>query len=749
MQTGQRTTGQRRIRAGTVCLLVCCLACFLATPCSAENQANAATVQVSQETSQVARQIVTSIEHGQWETAAALLAGRDANSVPVLAPLAHVLDDFQALNAKRNEEQQQLFAERYEGLSETFDRISDGDPNISYENAFRRMVNVWKDASEMQQEQIASTAAYQHLMSHARQTAADCYAAGEWSKAYANGVQWLLIFEPDDAACRRLDKNLTEVNAILEFLREDACEDKMQRYMPIRRQTVQQVLSLLQTRYVTPLPFDKMAEGMHNRAAILGDVLNAAPADLIFQFDPNDAAQWSASIAALPQVFSADESNRFGRPELENFLDVLLALNQETLNLPEGFMLSIMTDAALAELDPYTMMVWPYAIRNFDKAMTGQFGGIGVHIQKDREGLRILSLIPDTPAMRAGLQADSIIVAVDGESTRTLSVSCAVQKISGPAGTSVILTVRRPGSETDDLVTLVRDTIVVPAVEGSRQADMKNPPHGPLADTEPNHPAVTVHKDADNTTTDDHWDYFLDDQARIGYLRLKQFTEQTAPQVTAALAEMESQDLAGLVLDLRGNSGGLLSAALEIADLFVDDGFLLQSRGRNNALSAWPAAYGPERAYPITILIDGASASASEIVAGIIGLSRHRAILVGQRSYGKGSMQEVVDLGDGKGKLKYTSAYYYLPNGAPVPNRESVQAAGREDWGIAPDVNVPLYDFERLRIGRVYTKRAKVTNTLGDTQEQSSDSIRREMLSVDHQLAVAVLVLKAQLAIQE
>ena len=107
----------------------------------------------------------------------------------------------------------------------------------------------------------------------------------------------------------------------------------------------------------------------------------------------------------------------------------------------------------------------------------------------------------------------------------------------------------------------------------------------------------------------------------------------------------------------------------------------------------------------------------------------------------------LVDLGADKGKLKFTSAYYYLPNGLPVPNRESVQAAGRKDWGIAPDISVPLYDFERLRVNRVHMKRIKVSNQQSDMQGTSQDSICQEMLAVDHQLAVAVLVLKAQLAI--
>ncbi len=745
MQTAARKTGRNRLVTGTGCLLAGWLVFLLGTPCWAAPKANLSDAQLQQGPSDVARRIVTFVEHGKWDSAAALLAARDVNSLPALAPLAKVLDDYRTLTVKRNEEQQQIFSRRYQDLSETFDRITDNDPNVSYQHAFQQMYNVWKDASESQQEQIASTPAYRQLMEHACRNARDFYAKGQWAQSYTRGIQWLLVFEPEDAASRRLDEKLVEVNAVLEFLRKDACEDKIQRYAPIHRRTVQHVFSVLQVHYVNPLPFDKMAAGMRSRAEILSDVLTTAPDNLVVEIDPNDVTQWADAVAVMPKAFSPDQSVCFDRRDLEDFLDLLLALNQQTLKLPEGFVLSMMTDAALGQLDPYTTMVWPFAVKDFDKAMTGRFGGIGVHIRKDRAGLRILSLIPDTPAMRAGLQADSIIVAVDGESTRELSVTCAVQMISGPVGTSVTLTVRSPGAETDELVTLVRGKIVIPAVEGSRQAAAEKADTVTVPNTDPNHQAPP----GNQTAVDDHWDYFLDDRARIGYLRLRQFTEQTIPQFTAALTEMESRGLAGLVLDLRGNSGGLLTAAVQTADLFIDDGFLLQSRGRNNALAAWPAARGSERSYPLTILIDGASASASEIVAGILGLSHHRATLVGQRSYGKGSMQEVVDMGANKGKLKYTSAYYYLPNGSPVPNRESVQAAGRKDWGIAPDISVPLYDFERRRVGQVHTKRTKVSNAEPDMQDQPADSICQEMLQVDHQLAVAVLVLKAQLAVRQ
>jgi len=705
------------------------------------SQTETAAIQLQDDT-RLAGKIVALIERNQWEPANALLDQQAATDDQTLQSLRLILDEHRTLEKTRTDKQQELFNERYQMLSGVFERIIDNDPNLNYQGVYRQLQNVWKDASKAQQQDIAAQPAFGRLMDRARQTTRDYYDHGQWSDAYSRGAWWLTVFEPDDPDTRQWDKKLSEVNAILEFLRNSPCEDKKQRYEPILPSTVEKIFSILEDHYVKSPNYLRMADGMMDRAIILGDVLSTASDDLVLQIDPNAVPLWTEQIRLWTAKMDAVEDLNYR--DFREQMDVLTALNEATLQLPEGFLLSMLTDAALAELDSYTDMVWPYAVSDFDKAMTGQFGGIGVQIRKENGGLRVLSLIPDTPAMEAGLQAEALIVAVDGENTADMSATCAVRKISGPIGTPVTLTIRYPGIDADELITMIRDKIVVPAVEGSRQARIEK------ADVETDDdPNAIIPETAMDTlpSPEGNWDYFLDAEARIGYLRLKTFTEQSVPEVTAALDEMESRGLAGLILDLRGNGGGLLTAAVDIADLFIDQGILLHSRGRRGAFGIWPATEADnKRTYPLVVLIDGASASASEIVAGVLDSPvNERAILVGQRTYGKGSVQEVVNLGSASGKLKFTTAFYYLPDGSPVKNRDRHLSNGVDDWGIEPDIEVPIYDFERLQMRRINTRRTRISHTV--RQEGSQTDILDQMLAVDPQLATALLVVKAQVAL--
>lgn len=723
MLTWQTADTTGRTGRKVLCLLLFSFILFFSVPSLAEEPAGAASVQTQDNAAEAARQIAAFIEHGQWDDAVSLLGQQDIASQKSFAQLQHILDEHQTLEKKRTDEQQRIFVERNEKLNDTYGRLAENDPNVTDQDALAQSLDAWKDATEAQRRELAAQPPFKVLMDQAREHAQTYYTQGQWSKAYTTGVRWLLTFDPQNPDNRQWEKKINEVNAVLEFLKKDPCEDKQARYTSIQRKAVEQVFLILQANYVKPLDFTKMGSGMLERCDVLADVLKTPPADLVVQADPNGVMLWAEQIQQCRKEGAPLQSTIENMQGLEDLLDALLALNEKTIKLPEGFLLSMLTEAALAETDPYTTVVWPYAVKNFDKAMTGQFGGVGIHIDKEKEGFRVVSLIADTPAMKAGLKADALIVAVDGESTKDMSASCAVQKISGPVGTSVTLTIRYPDADADQLLTVMRDKIVLPAVEGSRQADTGK--------------------------AEGRWDYFLDENDHIGYLSLRNFTEQTIPQVNAALKKMEDQGLAGLILDIRGNGGGLLTAAVEVSDLFVDGDVLLKSQGRDNKVNQWSAKNDSAgRTYPLAILIDGASASASEIVAGILSTpSNKRAILIGSRSYGKGSVQEIVNLGDGSGKLKYTAAYYYLPDGSPVKNREMVEQAGRDDWGIAPDITVPLYDFERQQMQKVNSKRTKISNTTSE-QKDEQESIRQELLSADPQLATALLVLKAEIAVR-
>ena len=434
--------------------------------------------------------------------------------------------------------------------------------------------------------------------------------------------------------------------------------------------------------------------------------------------DPNGFREWADHVEML---------NAAEKPsccaELKGLLESLLAINQKTLKLPEGVIAAQFTEAALSALDPYTEAVWPEGVGLFEKSMTGQFGGVGIRIKKDGEEIVVVSVIPDTPAARTTLSADDIIVAVDGQTTKEMTTDCAVSRISGPVGTAVSLTIRRAGAEKDELVTVTRQKIVLPTVEGSQRAD--------------------------NGNNQGHWDYFLDAKDRIGYLQLNGFTDKTAEQARQVLEQLEKQQVAGLIVDVRGNGGGLLSEATAFANLFVGEGVLLSSRGRADKNTTWEARpNGIKREYPIVILIDEGSASASEIVAGVVAARKSgQATLIGERTYGKGTVQEIVDLGADGGRLKFTSAYYYLPEDRPVKNRYKLEAQGRTDWGIAPTIEMPLYAYEQAEVRRIQLERRKQLMAK-DTHKDAAlqrESLAQQMLMADAQLSAAVVVVKAQI----
>ncbi len=703
------------------CLLVIVGILFL--PCYAQQQIAPSSSQTVKNASAIEKQIVSLIEKGQWDAADSLLKEQGADVNEKQKQLSQILQQYQELQKGRHQKQQEIFSERSTKLAEAFTKMAENDPNITNQIVLSLVQNVWKDATFEQKQELSSRKDVQQLINMVYRNAEQYYTQGRWKKARSTGVQWLTAFEPKNPVYRKFDEKLREADGVFAMLRKNPCSEINDPYTRIDRQSVRRVFEILRAGYVRPVDFNTLAQKTLNRCFVLGEALKTASTEAAYQADPNEVGLWLTHLDRLSDDFRKEPMHNFTLQDFMDLLNALLVLNAETLKLPEGFMLSMMTQAALEELDPYTVVIWPSDVKNFDKEMTGRFGGVGIRIAKEKDGLKIVSLIPGTPAMEAGLRADELILAVDGESTKEMSMQCAVEKISGPIGTSVKLMIQYPGVEEPRKVTIVRGKIVVPAVEGSSLVD--------------------------NGNTQGHWDFFLDKENQIGYLRLKNFTDRIVTQVKAALSNMESQGLSGLILDVRGNGGGLLDAAITLSDMFVDNGILLKSKGRGNRFNLWKADdKDAKQSYPIVVLIDGGSASASEIVAGILGCDINRkAVLVGERTYGKGSVQEVVDLGSGNGKLKFTSAYYYLPDGEPVKNREGLIRNGEDDWGITPDVSVPLHDFERRKIRQINAERTKISNVAPDEELLQETSIREQMLLADPQLSIALLVLKVEIAI--
>ncbi len=350
---------------------------------------------------------------------------------------------------------------------------------------------------------------------------------------------------------------------------------------------------------------------------------------------------WMA-FAGVSQNLSADNEDTY--KSLKQFSEVLdIIKNNYVEKVNEKDLIEKAIEGMVQSLDPHSAFLPPEALEELQVDTQGEFGGIGIEITMTDGVLTVVSPIDGTPAAEAGIQAGDKIIKVDGELTKDMELWEAVKKMRGPKGTEVTLTIYREGESEPKDYTLVRDTI---PIESVRSALL---------------------------------------QPGYGFVRITNFREKTTADLTTALEALESGPvpLKGLILDLRGNPGGLLDQAVSVADLFLEKGIIVSIKGRNEqdqrVFSALPNKV--KRDYPMVVLINNGSASASEIVAGAL-QDHKRALILGTTSFGKGSVQNVEALQDGYG-LKLTIARYYTPSG------RSIQAQG-----ITPDIVVQQRTIE-------------------------------------------------------
>ena len=326
----------------------------------------------------------------------------------------------------------------------------------------------------------------------------------------------------------------------------------------------------------------------------------------------------------------------------------------------------------LGKLDPYSSYIGREEFGGFKTAVESQFGGIGIQITMDNGQLKVASPLVGTPAYRAGIQSGDRITKIEGKSTKGIDIEEAVRQLKGEAGTSVTFTVRHALDNREETVTLKREVIHVDTVMGDR--------HKP----------------------NDEWDFLLDTDKRIGYIRLTAFSRDTAADLRKALDELTSSNLRGLVLDLRFNPGGLLTSAIDVADLFLADGTIVSTKGRAVPERKWEAKKeGTYDGFPMVVLINRYSASASEIVSAAL-QDHKRAIIIGERSWGKGSVQNVIELENGKSALKLTTASYQRPNGHNI--HRFPDAKETDEWGVKPndgfEIKLSDRELERLAVYR-------------------------------------------------
>ncbi len=343
-------------------------------------------------------------------------------------------------------------------------------------------------------------------------------------------------------------------------------------------------------------------------------------------------------------------------------LDQVFAANQRTVNLPESVLVYEMTEGALSALDEFTSMYWPDDVDQLRRSTQGSFVGVGIQIYRRDGQLTVVSPLPSTPAQRAGIRAGDIIATVNTLDTSSWSLDRAVREITGPEGSQVTLGIRRAGEKDPLDLSITRQRIDIESVKGWSH------------------------------TADGAWDYWLDRKGGVGYVRVTQFIPQTVDKMNEAVDAMRSQGpLNGLVLDLRFNPGGLLPSAIAMVNRFQSEGAILytvDSTGQRK--DEWLAERrGSITDLPIVILINKGSASASEIVSGAL-QDHDRAYIVGTRSYGKGSVQNVFWFPSDRNPhwgLKVTTEHYQLPNGSIIHRTDK-----STQWGIEPDLLIAPSD---------------------------------------------------------
>ena len=405
---------------------------------------------------------------------------------------------------------------------------------------------------------------------------------------------------------------------------------------------------------------------------------------------------FSALFLIAPLTTKAQSNNEETYRQLTLFGDVFQRVREDYVEeVSDQDLVEAAINGMLTSLDPHSAYLPDDNFQKMQVQTRGKFGGLGIEVTMENGFVKVVSPIDDTPADKAGILPEDLIISVDGESIVGLTLNDAVEKLRGPIGSNVKISVQRAQDEPFE-VNIIRDEIKIRSVRSRLYEN-------------------------------------------IGYIRITTFSEQTSPGLQKAMDDLQAETaegLTGLVLDLRNNPGGLLSEAIRVSDAFLEKGEIVSTRGRgeNDIQHAYARPGDISDGLPLVVLINSGSASASEIVAGAL-KDHRRAVVMGTRSFGKGSVQTITPM-PGHGAMRLTTALYFTPSGV------SIQAKG-----ISPDIEVALARIEKLEGGLVREEdlRGALDNQEGGaepTADNTASTEPKDPIEIDYQLARAVDLLR-------
>ena len=347
----------------------------------------------------------------------------------------------------------------------------------------------------------------------------------------------------------------------------------------------------------------------------------------------------------LTNIFSTAFSQNMDKmyEKIDLFSEVLEKVQDEYVDeIDQTEVMDSAINGVLQSLDPYSAYMSPKIFEEMETETSGKFGGLGIEVSMEAGVVKVITPIDDTPAARAGIKAGDYIVRINGEQVQGKTLMQAVNLMRGPVGSSIEITIRRKGLKKAKIFKITREIIEIQSV---------------------------VSKSIDN---------------KIGYLRLRAFNENSSNQLKKEISKLEKNNkLVGYIFDLRNNPGGLLSQAVKITDFFLNDGEIVSTRGRKSRENRKFFAKKGDRikGKPLIVLINNGSASASEIVAGAL-QDQKRAVLLGETTFGKGSVQSIIPLRN-RGAIRLTISKYYLPSGKSI-----------SEVGVSPDIKVEEQEKE-------------------------------------------------------